>query len=260
MHSVLASGSPWYSSGTFWAIVGVIAALTGTAAILITWRIAPPRRLIVYNMPVATSLLTSHASRLHIRGADLQVTYRGEPLRNPYFVTLNVESRSRRDIRSSDFDQNRPLTFDVDAPIKAVVGGTGPIEWLADVVTIEGSKINLTPSLIRRGEVLRLSFLIEGSPHLSCKNPLVDVIVREQEPDPIRRRSNLILLSISFLAAVTVIALTVIGTPNHSQQAALMAGVLTGGALVSLIFLGTLLMYNLGERRGRRDYLARSGH
>lgn len=187
--SMLASG-PWYDSGTLWAAASALMGLLGAIAVLVTWLIGTPRRILICNIPASTSLLTAPSHRLGLATSGLEVTYRGKALSDPYLVVLKVESRSRRDIRSRDFDQGKPLIFDIGAPIRAVVGGWGAIgSRIEEVLKIDGSQIKLEPVLIRRGKVLHLNLLAEGSPNLSFQSPLIDVTVKQGDPDAVPYRA-----------------------------------------------------------------------
>jgi hypothetical protein len=173
MVSVLAMGH-WYTSGT---TISVAAALViGIVGVAVTWRAGfPPKKLLTYRLSEPTSLVSSES--LGPARADLSVTYSGSELSNPYVVTLYAESRSRRDIRSADFDRDRSLVFDLGAKILAVVGSEelGPPRYK---FTIVDNRVELPPCLIRRGQLLRISLLTDGEPGLTCDSPLVDVKVQ----------------------------------------------------------------------------------
>jgi hypothetical protein len=140
----------WYTSGTFWAVISVVVALIGIAVGVTTWLVGAPRRLITYSLPVTTSLLTTDSDRLGIKNPDLAVTYKGKLLKDPYLITLSMDSHSRRDIRSSDFDQNGSLSFEFDTPIIAVVGHPDSAA-VPSTMSINGNSVRLAPVLIRRG-------------------------------------------------------------------------------------------------------------
>lgn len=140
----------------------------------VTWRAGfPPKKLLTYRLSEPTSLVSSES--LGPAQAELSVTYSGSELSNPYVVTLYVESRSRRDIRSADFDQGTPLVFDLGAKILAVVGGE---ESKPPAYTIVDNQVKIPPCLIRRGQLLRISLLTDGKPGLTYDSPLVDVKVQ----------------------------------------------------------------------------------
>lgn len=51
------------------------------------------------------------------------------------------------------------------------------------MLEIKGNKVLVGPLLIRRGQLLRLELLTDGTPHLSCPHPpLINVTIREGEP------------------------------------------------------------------------------
>lgn len=208
MSFMLASGH-FYTSGLFWGVVG---ALIGLAALLVTviiWRFGAPWRVLIYGMPVSTSLLTRSSGGFGLASSGLKMRYKRRALSDPHVVTLSVNSQSRRDIGSADFDQNRPLVFDVGAPIRAVVGD-GPIGPAADVVSISGSTVQLKPMLIHQGLVLQIDLLIDGPPRLSCQDHLIDVKVRERTPEDAQRRRIRIQ---SITLVVALIALLIALTP-----------------------------------------------
>ena len=173
MVSVLATGH-WYTSGTTISIAAAL--IIGVVGVAVTWRAGfPPKKLLTYRLSEPTSLVSSES--LGPARADLSVTYSGAELSNPYVVTLYAESRSRRDIRSVDFDQDKPLVFDLGAKILAVVG-TDLSRPSAGAFSIDGNRVELPPCLIRRGQLLRISLLTDGEPRLTCHNPLADVEVQ----------------------------------------------------------------------------------
>ena len=171
----------FYTSGTFWAIVVVVVTIVAGAVTVVLWRLGAPRRLIVYSME-PTSLLATSAPRRAVSG--LKVSYQDEVLTNPYLVILRVESRSRRDIATADFDAGRPLVFDIGARIVAPVGGgSSVIRSPGGVISYSERQVSVAPLLIRKGQLFRLELLTDGTPHLSCQSPLIDVTVREGGPD-----------------------------------------------------------------------------
>jgi len=176
---------PWYTS----AVTVLTLALVVLAALTIVitfylWRIGPPRRQVIYSLPTATSLLTRHSEYMGL--SDIAVNYKDEhgtevSVRDPYFVRLYVESKSRRDISEEDFSGERSLVFHFGTPIIAPVGQfSGQAADLSDgILTLGESTVELSPCLIRKGPVLSLDLLLSGRPHLTHKSPLknVDVVL-----------------------------------------------------------------------------------
>lgn len=192
----------WYTSALTWTVIGVAAALlVGAATVYVTWAAANPRRVLVYSMPSAASLLTE--STPHLADGDLQVSYQGHELRNPYVVSVRVESRSRKDIRSIDFDQGKPLVLDINIPIVAYLGESTPIEFDSKSIRTNGSRIELGPMLIRRRQAIQMEVLADGiKPELSCESPLADVSARPQVADDRKVRRYMVSLVVVFLIAV----------------------------------------------------------
>jgi hypothetical protein len=178
--SGLANG-PWYASGLFWGVAGAAIGLAALAAALIIWRVGAPPRLLIYSLPISTSLLTTHSQDFGLGKVGLEVTYLGQVLSNPYVVVLSVDSRSRKDIGSADFDQGLPLVFRLGVPIRGVLDSQVNID--SNAFEVDDDTVRLKPVLIRRGPVLQLTILTDGPPHLTCQNNLIDVKVREQSPE-----------------------------------------------------------------------------
>jgi hypothetical protein len=174
----------WYASGTFWAVAGVGAiVLFGVLTVAVTWIVGTARRYLIYSIPTVTPILSSAADPAR---SDLQVTLRGEIITEPHVVSVRLDSRGRRDIRSTDFDQDKPLVLDVGARIVAVLARKSFPESLpAPVITSDGgTKVSLGPTLIRRRQTMQIDLLVDGpNPVLTCESPLVDVAVREQRPE-----------------------------------------------------------------------------
>jgi hypothetical protein len=96
-----------------------------------------------------------------------------------------VQNRSRRDIRSNDFDQGKPLRFDLGAKLSfaSVDTTTTTIDYDSTLGNTE-TVITFGPALIGRGQTLRMTIITEGPPHISCPNPpLIGVTIKDHEPD-----------------------------------------------------------------------------
>jgi hypothetical protein len=173
----------FYDSGTFWGATAAIAAVVAIIVPLVVWRMGAPRRLLTYGMPVTTPMLSSHLPGLPAE--RLQVTLDGQPLANPHVAVLRIENKSRRDIRSSDFDQSKPLEFDLGAKVAAV-----PVDpaRFPETLKVDGAKITIGPMLIRGNSRLELSLVTDGRPNLACQSYLVNVNMRLQDDEKQRKR------------------------------------------------------------------------
>jgi hypothetical protein len=179
---VLAS-SPFYTSGTFWAGAAVAVAVVALVVPIVLWFLGSPRRLLVYSVVSDTALLTSGA-REQV-GLDLQVTLRGQVLDDPHVVQLQVESRSRRDIRGTDFENGMPLKLDLGTPIlNLVTVDTGGSEMPDIKVQTESTMVSIGPGLIKKGQIISVGLLTDSPVLLTCPNPqIADVVVRQRRPD-----------------------------------------------------------------------------
>jgi hypothetical protein len=178
---MLADG-PWYTSAvTTLTVALVVLAVLTLAVTVYLWRVGPPRKRIVYSMPVATSLLSS---RVHLPSGMITISYKDEDgyvsVPDPYLVNLHVESKSRRDISAKEFNADKPLVFDLGTRIFATVGessSTRTVTLPDATLTIGESTVELSPCLIHNGTVLSLDLLLSGPPELTHSSPLIDVDV-----------------------------------------------------------------------------------
>lgn len=170
LNILVIESSAWYTSATFWSGAGVaVAVLVGAGTVLVTWLVGAPRRLLVYAVPVATPLLASHDSAL--KSSDLQVMFQNEPLRDAHFVSLIVTNKGRRDIRSGDFDQGRPVVFDMQARVVSFIGTDEAREGANEWFRLENESLEIWPTLIRRRQVMavKLIMITEGVPNQSVE-------------------------------------------------------------------------------------------
>lgn len=125
------------------------------------WHLGAPRRLLAYSTPVVSPLVSGHWP-LAPDGL-LRVMLEDEPIKNPHVVILRIENRSRRDIRSTDFDQDKPLAFDLGARLIAE-SYDGSSASFKDAITPFRTEISVGPTLIPGGQKVRLTLVTEGAP------------------------------------------------------------------------------------------------
>ena len=106
-----------YGSGFFWTVVAGIGTLAGVILTLLTlvipWIFS--RRVITYELRTVAPLI--HMP-LEV-DPDLQVAYHGRPLQDPHVIAARLAYRGRKDLLSTDFDQDGPLNLDVGVEITA---------------------------------------------------------------------------------------------------------------------------------------------
>jgi hypothetical protein len=165
---VIHAAGHWYTSGTLWAVLAVVASLVvGVPTFLVTWA---PRQRLLYGAAPATRLLTTGTSL-----DNLEIRHRGRPLANPHLLDVTLTNRGRRDIPSSAFDQGRPLVFDVGAAILEVLQvRCDPMSALTPPTRHYGNALMIGPELISRSETITISLLVDGDhPGLTCTMPVL---------------------------------------------------------------------------------------
>jgi hypothetical protein len=170
----------WYTSGTFWAGAGVVAAvLVGVATVAVTYMAAFPRRRLLYGIATVAPLLSAPDG---VRG-DLELRHRGRPLTDPHVLEVVLAGQGRRDIPSDAFDGGTPIRLDAGAPIVELLrvvseSSSNP----APATRVDGTALEIGPGLIGRRQKLTFTFLVEGEPGLDCQAPLIDVDSRRYNP------------------------------------------------------------------------------
>ena len=251
MHPIaaLAPIQHWYTNGTVIGVTGVAVGVVAIVIAIVLWRFGAPHGLLEYSMPISKALV-SRSPRL---GADdLQVTMRGKVVRNPYLGTLCIINRGRRDIRSSDFDQDTPLILNLNVPVLDVL--SSPNSDDQPIGFEGGEEIHLLPMLIRRGRQISVNVLTEGKPTLSCRESLADVRVRSQRgvsDDP--RWVHLgIIISLAFVMLACFLLLLHLDTNNIIRHFLVPILLFIGMA----IYIGVTIIrvrYRLARPRTQQD-------
>jgi hypothetical protein len=166
----------WYTSGTFWAAAGFVAVVVfGALTIIVTYLVSTAHRELNYSIITNVPLLGRVAKAAR---QDLKVIYRGDHVPNPRIVTIRLAARGRKDIRSNEFDQGKPLIFDLGVPIINVVSSSAEAQ---EVTNAHGTTIEFGPSLIRKRRVLLFNVLVDDVVQsVTCRNPLIDIPVEEK--------------------------------------------------------------------------------
>lgn len=197
----------WYTSGTFWTGAGAVVALLGAVAtVWVTFTVGSLRRRLHYGMQPAAPLLAAPDGMR----SKLELHYDGLPLANPRVITVQLTSRSRKDIPSDAYNDGQPLRLDVGAPILEILQITSVPETypLPSVIT-DGTALAIGPSLIGKRHNIMITLLTDGAkPSLSCRSPLIDVQVTQRAPEYYsNRRQWIALTAISVIAALAVISI-----------------------------------------------------
>jgi hypothetical protein len=170
--------SDWYNSAALWGASGLAGVLiVGFVTVFVTYRVGGTKRQLTYGITEDTKLLGGVKST---DASDLKVLFRDQLLGNPRILRLRLASRGRRDIRTEDFDQSRPLVLNVGIDIIALISAKSDPEPLPRL-ELEGRCIKIGPDLIRRRQTVTIAVLADGtSSHLTQNSPLIDVDVQRQ--------------------------------------------------------------------------------
>jgi hypothetical protein len=243
--------APWYTSAVLWTDAGTAFGALSIVIAVILWRLGGPRRLVIYNIPSVTALLAA-GDPGDVMRSELKVTYGKHTLNNPYIVTLHVESKSHRDIRSSDFDSDEPLIFELGSPIKTPLATSGKLTAASNGIIVDDTSVRINPALIRKGDSADIKLLLDGPPALTCRSPIVDVTVREQATSHVQSLKYyawflVIMTLVFFWVGISLLAqetgeLARVGLTPHaryiialSEQRGFMGGILTGFGITFIL-------------------------
>ncbi|HUZ39541.1 MAG TPA: hypothetical protein VMV17_24720 [Streptosporangiaceae bacterium] len=114
----------------------------------------------------------------------LTVSHKGRKLGNPYLVQIRLINRGYRDITSAAFDQNRPFSIELGAPITALLDTVcQPPDRLIPAAVINGTAVDVGPALIRRRSAVTFYLLVDGGvERLEWESPLIHVDVDYAQP------------------------------------------------------------------------------
>jgi hypothetical protein len=236
------AAEPWYVSGTFWTIVGIVVSiLLGIGGIIAAFSSANPRRRLYVYQSSATPLLAIYDRRLEVR-------YQGEVLGGATVVTVHLSHRGRRDIAASNFAE-RPVELHIGVPIVTEVehsvapgkSAVPPPPWKYDFA--EG-KILVGPGLIARTLDLSWTVLVKRHPDpVRAVSPIADVEVREgARPGDTRSRWS---FAASSIAAGLVGLATLV--PQFLGENTLAYPLLIAATI--LLVGGSLIVESLRKRR-----------
>ena len=198
--------SQFYSSGTFWAASGTIAAVAiGITSILVIWLQGNPIRSLRYGMSTAPLLQEAAQSM----PGKLQATYDGKPVREPHILEVTLSSRGRQDIASGDFD-GQPLDFKVGAQILALLRTTcSPETGTFSAVGFTDDTLKVGPGNIGRRQTIKFTLLADGPrPELSSPaTTLRNVRFEKLSVEPMgHRRASRALVAIGVTGAAALVA------------------------------------------------------
>lgn len=179
----------------------VVLALIGVATILATRRFGNRRRRVtlIWN---ASSLLPDGRSP-----DDLQVTYKGVPVKDPYLLSVRLRNSGPSDVASGHFDSAKPFRINLACSMYGLTDASDSTVTEVDVSN-DSTVVSLRPTLLRRGAEWTFEAIVGGMPSPTVMSSLVDtdvVEVRASEYRERRRDFNLVLVG---SAGAVIAALT----------------------------------------------------
>lgn len=228
----------WYTSTGFLTLAGIGATLlAGGVGALITYLVSVPRRQLLYSLQSSTSLLTASPDARK----DIKVFHIDKELKDPHVIKVSLTSRSRSDIPSDAFDQDRPIILDVGVPIIARLPGDAAADSYS-AVDFQGTALRVGPDLITKRQRMNFNVLVDGNNVLlKCEAHLVNVKVREQPPNSESNRLSLGVFS-ALVVASGFIAFADFGTPSGTSVSSLISIVIavTIGVAAATIWVTSL--------------------
>lgn len=239
------AAEPFYASGTFWTIVGIVVAIAlGAWAVWAAFRSARPRRSLYIDMSQAVSLLRT-APGLH--GSGLTVSLRGQELTRPYVATVDVISSSALDIAPGAFGGS-PLELEFGVPVVALLdqgSHAGRPAVREPKVEVVGTALHISPALLTRRHWLRYTVLLDGKPDFRPVGDLVDVAIHVGAA-PVRMPWTRAGLATPVVVAVTVDAIVIAAIRSDFKLPALLLAALVCGTLT--IVMGAAVLWPRATR------------
>ncbi|GEK04518.1 hypothetical protein [Streptomyces sp. 1-11] len=191
--------SKWWESGSWWQFVITILAglIVGVLGAWAAFRSANPKRRVNWWIQSNTPLFDRPAGD----GALLNVTLGSVRLSSPRIVELVISNSGRHDVTAEMFHGAEPIKFDFDHAVAAVLDvASAPegtllpqIETWQELIPLTGGQhqggLLLKPSLLRRGQTITVTVLIDGDekPVRCVQFPLVDVDQTSVRPGSLSR-------------------------------------------------------------------------
>ncbi|WP_328925585.1 hypothetical protein OG429_13625 [Streptomyces sp. NBC_00190] len=176
----------WWESGSWWQLAVTITAslAVGALAAWATIRANNPKREVNWWVQSNTPLMGEQFA-----GGNLSVHFVGVPVANPRIVELVIQNGGRRDITAGMFHNGEAIQFDFEAdvctvldlttsPTGSVPPRTNTAGWTVTANETSGeSWLEIKPCLLRRGQLVTVTLLIDGDekPVRCTRFPLVDV-------------------------------------------------------------------------------------
>ncbi|MGW1040026.1 hypothetical protein [Streptomyces sp. NPDC002547] len=167
----------WWENVDVWAIIAssIVGILVGVLGAWATLRSANPKLRLQWWTTAQPPLIdTRFGGRITVSAYDVTAE-------NPRIVQLSVANVGRRDITSAMFHNDERLKFEFGSRVLATLAVDQEPEEGAYagilLPAVGGNEILFSPGHIRRGQVITLTFLLDGQDvGVRCRRmPLVDI-------------------------------------------------------------------------------------
>ncbi|MCX5560728.1 hypothetical protein [Streptomyces sp. NBC_00038] len=106
----------------------------------------------------------------------IEVLCNGVALTDPYVAVVRLKNSGRHAIASEQFDRQRALEIDLNVSIVELLSAdAGQHGAVISACAVSGTTISFGPELIRKGQAITLTALVEGAPTLDVRDHFVDV-------------------------------------------------------------------------------------
>lgn len=240
-------GAPFYTSGTFWTIIGIAVAIAlGCWAVWAAFRSSNPKRTLHITTDQVVPLVTSAPG---LEGRRIMVSLDGRQLTTPHVITVDIVSRSGKDITPEMFS-SAPLELEFGTPIVALLNQYSDARRAAvrdPSVTLHNTALHVGPALLTRQHELRYTVLTEGQPKFRPVANLADVtILQTPAPASTFRRWPLVIGVVAFISLFLADMLD----PNRTTESAYI--VFAGLIAVASTFVDSMIGRRTRKRKGGR--------
>ncbi|MEU5153168.1 hypothetical protein [Glycomyces sp. NPDC021274] len=158
-------------------VLTVISTIAAIIAAYIAWKQlrGAKKELYIDFIMHPTSLLKAQLGK-----GDVSVHFQEKEIESPHISIFRIQNTGTQDISSSDFDDDRGIYVNLDGVVTAYAGEEIDRKGMAPKI-YDGSRVEIGPDLIKRGESFEYLFLTEGHPRNppSFSDHLIDVKVHQ---------------------------------------------------------------------------------
>lgn len=134
-----------------------------------SWKYGNRRRKLLFTWD-AVQLMPNHEAA----GGELEVSYEGQRLKDPYILKITLKNMGPTDITTAHFDNARPLQIKFpDGYVATIDGDMGA----AEAVELGSDYLGVHPVLLKRGEPIFLDVLVDGPTIPYVNSSIIDTDV-----------------------------------------------------------------------------------